>query len=748
MTDGARDESEFDKFTRAFLHVRQRLDDLFTRTPEAGIRDLLDALGESIEELAVAQEEMRAQNEELVSARNAIELERNRYQRLFDFAPDAYLVTDHYGIIRESNRAAETILGVPAGKLSGSPLPIFIPKGERGGFRRRLERLRAASQAEPWETTLQPKEGPPIQVSVHVSTDPAQLRWLLRDITREKRLGQRLRLVAGVVDMTAEGIVITDRHGTIELANPAFCRRTGYVPEALVGQSTDLFMELEPSEREGQERALASVDQWQNEVWVRHVDGSVHRAWLLLAAIRDEHRAVTNYLGIYSDLSTRRELQHQLHHLAYYDSLTNLPNRQLFFDRLQVAVSQSARAGQLLAVFYMDLDGFKGINDTLGHRAGDELLRQVATRVQACVRKGDTFARMGGDEFTVVLPLLSDREDAVGIAAKIRDAFTDPFMIGGRAVAVASSFGISLYPRDSSEPHELVQHADSAMYHAKRAGGGRYLFYHPDLSGAPEVRTDLQSELKRALSQGGLTMVFQPLIGAPGGNIVGMEALARWCHPKLGNIPPVKFLPLADAAGLLDELTEWELLTACRQAKAWADAGIELGTLALNVSVRQMGRARFLAQVGEILQATGLTPSTLAFEFNEKQLLHNSELIAGTLDPIRKLGIHMTIDNFGTGQLSVETLARMPIDKIKFDRSLLERGVQRPSEVTMIARAVAVAGALGLKVAASGAQTREEAALVKAMNCDEVQGYLFGAPASSAEATRLLAAAAPGSPRS
>ncbi|HEY6844353.1 MAG TPA: EAL domain-containing protein [Thermoanaerobaculia bacterium] len=418
----------------------------------------------------------------------------------------------------------------------------------------------------------------------------------------------------------------------------------------------------------------------------------------------------------------------EMEHLAYHDALTGLPNRPLFMDRLIVALAQAARANQKLAVFFLDLDRFKDINDSLGHSVGDGLLKAVAERVRRCVREGDTVARFGGDEFTLLIPRIEQIEDAAKIAQKILETLKIPFSISDHELFVTTSIGISIYPGDGSDPETLVRNADTAMYRAKDQGRDNYQLYAPAMNARALERLALENMLRKALSHRELVLYYQPVADIRTKAIVGVEALIRWRHPDMGMVSPAHFISVAETSGLIIPIGDWVLRTACRQTKLWQKRIDPELTVAVNLSARQFAQANLVEEIGEVLEETGLQPRHLELEITESNAMQNAENTIYTLRELKALGVRIAMDDFGTGYSSLNYLKRFPIDTLKLDQSFVREITTDPTDAAIATAVIAMAHSLDLRVIGEGVETEEQFVFLQKQRCDYVQGYLLSPP--------------------
>ncbi len=561
------------------------------------------------------------------------------------------------------------------------------------------------------------------------------------DLTERKRAEADLRLAASVFANTHEGVIITDAEGRILDVNQAFTDITGYPRGEVIGRNPRLWKSQhhDAAFYAALWEALNRGGSWQGEIWNRRRNGEAFPVLQTISAVRDANGALTHYVSVFSDISGIKDTQAQLAYLAQHDPLTDLPNRLLYHDRLDQALRRAEREGQSLAVLFMDLDRFKHINDSLGHAVGDQLLQEVASRLRQALRKEDTVARMGGDEFIILVEHLHGEQDAAQLAGKLLQTLASPYMIGGHELYITTSIGISLYPHDGISAEALVSNADAAMYRAKHEGRDTYQFYTQTLTAAALERVHLEAELRRAIEAEELSVHYQPQVDLATGRLVGAEALVRWRHRDWGDIPPDRFLPTAIDTGLILPLGEWVLRQACRQAKAWRDAGLTLENIAVNVAGPQILRSDFVATVRRALADSGLAAEHLELEVTEGFIMDQSGKAVAVLEELGRMGVDLSIDDFGTGYSSLAYLKRLPIDTLKVDRSFV-RDLPGDEEDAAIAGAVVALGhSLGLRVIAEGVETPEQAVFLLGLGCDEAQGYFYGRPMPAAEFAAAVA---------
>ncbi len=455
----------------------------------------------------------------------------------------------------------------------------------------------------------------------------------------------------------------------------------------------------------------------------------------------DEEKSVEQLIKELAEMRRQiAELKSAEEHLMYmsvHDALTGLPNRMLFNDRLHMELAHAERNHQMLAVMFLDLDRFKLVNDTLGHAMGDRLLKRVADRLKSCVRKSDTVARMGGDEFCFLLPEIAQPEDAVKIAKKILKALKKPWRLGGQEFYITPSIGIAVYPNDGQDADTLMKNADTAMYRAKEQGNN-YQLYTAEMSDQNMERLTSEIALRRALERQEFVIHYQPQINTETGQIIGMEALVRWEHPERGTVFPAEFIPYAEETGLIVPIGEWVLRTACAQNKAWQDAGFPPLRVTVNLSARQFQQKDLVETVDRILKETGLDPRWLELEITETVAMQDVEHTISTLRELRDLGVRIAIDDFGTGYSSFNYLKYFPNHTLKIDKSFVRDVTEGREDAAITKAIIALAQNLNLKVIAEGVETEEQLAFLKRQQCNEIQGYLFSRPLPAEEFTRML----------
>lgn len=548
--------------------------------------------------------------------------------------------------------------------------------------------------------------------------------------------GMRLRLLETVFQRNPAAIMITDRDGRIVAVNPAFVRLTGFCAEEVLGRTPAM---LKSGRHEAafygeMWRKLLADGEWSGEIWDRRKDGTHYPKWLSISAVRSgEHGPVTHYVATFNDLSLSKVAEERIRALAYHCPLTGLPNRLLLKDRLQHALANARRGRSGLAVLFVDLDHFQYVNDSLGHAVGDQFLTEIAGRLNVCIREIDTVARVGGDEFVIVLENLRDKADVVAIAGKIRAALTRPIQVGARPLHASASLGIALYPEDGEDADTLMRNADTAMYQAKAQGRDTHQFFAPHMNDHVRERLDLENTLRQALERDEFELFYQPIVDLRNDMLVCAEALIRWRRPDIGLVAPDKFIPIAEETGFIVEIGEWVLQRACRDFAAWRAQGVSPPRFSVNVSPRQFRQPGLSARIRAILAAHDVAALELDLEVTEGALMDRPEIAARILGELKAMGVGIVIDDFGTGYSSLAYLKIFPIDKLKIDRSFVRDILTDNSDREITQAVIALSHNLGLYVVAEGVENQAQLDFLRAHACDSVQGYYHARPMPAAD---------------
>lgn len=571
--------------------------------------------------------------------------------------------------------------------------------------------------------------------------DGSQL-WngILLDITPEKASIEQLRLAGIAFSSTNEGIMITDKNNKIIDINRAFSNICGYSREEVIGLSPSLFKSDRHSE-EFHRSISTSLEQskhWQGEIWNRRKNGDVIPHWVSINAALDPiTKAITHYVSVVADISNIKASEAKLSHLAHHDALTNLPNRLLFSAHLDHALTHR-KPNEKIAMLHLDLDRFKHINDSLGHSYGDQILLQVTERLTNTLNTRDTVARIGGDEFAILVEELEHAADASAIADKIVNAMEQPFVLNGNDYFTTASIGIALAPDHGDDIDTLGKNADIALYQAKDLGRNNYAFFQPELSESVEEWIKLEPQLRKALAEKQFTLFYQPQMDSTGRKIVGAEALIRWIHPEMGIVSPNQFLSIAEEIGLMNKIGDWVLEEAFKQLSLWRKLGLKDFRLAINLASDQITKQNLPEKVRCLLNTYEIPPDMVELEILETFLLEHEKESTQTFKALRALGVNLALDDFGTGYSSLSYLKKLPVNKIKIDQSLVRDIHQDPNDAA-IAKAVILLGhSLGMKVCAEGVETSEQRLFLELEKCDQLQGYLFSKPINKGTFSQLL----------
>jgi diguanylate cyclase (GGDEF)-like protein/PAS domain S-box-containing protein len=654
------------------------------------------------------------------------------FRLLFERSGDAMVLLDAGGIV-DANPAAvrlfhcaskEQLLGRSLLELS----PPQQPSGESSCVLDAALGARALSDGRSYEWLFHTCGGAPFWAEVlltSVALDHERLTYaVIRDISLRKSTERTLTMAAQVFENCRDAILITDSACRVVAVNQAFTDITGFAPADVIGAEP-------PGLRAGVHDAhfyqqiwdhVAAHDHWEGEVLSVRRNGQEFPVWVALTAIREAGSRIANYMAILSDITDRKLVEEHTRHLAEHDFLTDLPNRVLFLDRLNQALAAARRQQTRVALMFLDLDRFKGINDRYGHQAGDAVLKEVAARVTRCVRGVDTVSRQGGDEFVVILADIRGADQAAHVAGSVMHAVAQPLVVGEHEVALSVSIGISIYPGDGDDADTLLNHADVAMYHAKQQGRNSFQFFSPAMNAHVVERVQMENQLRRALENQEFELEYQPEIDIASGRTVGVEALIRWRHPQRGLLQPHQFIPIAESTGLIVPIGEWVLRQACQQARAWRDQGFPV-VVAVNLSQVQFIHHHLLRYVDDALDASGLEPRFLDLEITEGMIMNGDDGTIATVSALHRRGVQLTVDDFGTGCSSLSTLRRYQLSKLKIDRSFIDDISKDPDDAALIPAIIAVARSLKLRVIAEGVETREQLRFLQQHGCDEYQGY-------------------------
>jgi diguanylate cyclase (GGDEF)-like protein/PAS domain S-box-containing protein len=551
---------------------------------------------------------------------------------------------------------------------------------------------------------------------------------------QREQAGTSLNLAKIAFDSASEGIMIIDTNGNIVGINKGFTEITGYSEVEVLGTTPSVFQ----TGRHELWHSLTSEGKWSGEITNYRKNGDKYHEWLNITVVRNSEYKITHYVGVFSDISEIKESQNKLNELVNHDPLTGLPNRRLINQLFEKSINHARRENHKIAILFIDLDRFKAINDSLGHTIGDKLLLEVSKRIKQAIRHNDVVGRLGGDEFLVIMDNLLNPEDASIKAKNILSVLHTEFLIEGKELYISASIGISLFPDDGEQVDSIIKAADIAMYQVKNNGKNNFCFYSDDLSTEVVERFNLENQLRRALERKQFEVYYQPQMSLISGEIIGAEALVRWNHPEFGLVSPDKFIPLAEETGIILLIGEWVLTQAAMFAKQWVKEGSSLQKIAVNVSGIQIIQSNFADTVYGVLVETDCNPSALEIEITESTIMQNTEHVIDTFNRIKTMGVSLAIDDFGTGYSSLSNLKRLPLDKLKIDRSFV-CDLPHDQDDAVIAKAIyAMADSLGFTVVAEGIETIEQEKFLKEIGCQEAQGYLYGKPTNADNFAKLI----------
>ncbi|BCK87396.1 hypothetical protein MIZ01_1174 [Sideroxyarcus emersonii] len=564
--------------------------------------------------------------------------------------------------------------------------------------------------------------------------------YLNDTLTKSIRLTNELQIASMVYQAIGDAVLITDTHGIVVACNAAFKKMSGYELNEIIAMNAQEFNSgrNDRSVHKQMWEALATSGHWQGEIYNRRKNGEEYLKWLTINTIHDDQGNPFRYVGLYSDVTDQKRAEEMAWKHANYDTLTSLPNRRLFRDRLEQEIKKERRDHSGIALLIVDLDKFNEVNDTLGHSYGDLLLLEATSRIMPCVRMADTVARTGGDEFSIILPDFPDAEHVVRVAETIVQKLREPFKLDGEGAYISASIGIAYFPTDAEDAGELIKNADRAMFSAKKAGGDRYEFFTNAMQETALLHRRLTNDLRVAVSEGQLRLVFQPIVRLQDGRIAKAEALLRWEHPELGTISPVEFIPLAEESGLIIEIGDWVFREAAMRAKQWSDKFRSNIQISINKSSVQFHSIAYANGWIDYLWEIGLPGECIVIEITESLILNSNPLIAAQLAIYRAAGIQISIDDFGTGYSSLSYLKKFDADFLKIDQSFVRDIENDPSDLALSEAIIVMAHKLGIQVIAEGVETERQSAILLEAGCDYGQGYLFSIPVPAADFEKLL----------
>lgn len=672
-----------------------------------------------------------------VEAQTAAKQAQQNIAGLFDAMRDFLFIVSPQGIILHYNRAVGELLGYAPGELNGQSIAAVHPPEAQKILDVMFDELIIGKHSN-CSLPLCRADGSQFMaetrvVEGHWDSQPAIL-CISQDISERLQAEERQKLAASVFDNAHEGIMITDPRGRIVDVNETFTELTGYSRAETLGQTADMLKSGHHTPEFYQEmwQTIQKVGYWRGEVWNRKKSGEIFVEQLTISTVRDRLGEVSHFVGIFTDITLIKEHQDRLEHLAHFDALTQLPNRMLLGDRMQLAMAQTERSAKALAVCYLDLDGFKPVNDTYGHATGDRLLVEVAQRLKACMRGGDTVSRLGGDEFVLLFSGLESEHECDLAINRVISSLSRPFVITSHEISISASIGVTLYPQDGSDADTLLRHADQAMYAAKQAGRNRHHLFDPENDRRVRVRREELGQIRHALANGEFELYYQPKVNMRLGSVIGAEALIRWQHPERGLLLPGEFLYAVEGSELAIELGDWVIREALQQLDTWAAQGLDF-SVSINIAGDHLQHAGFARRLGELLaEHPRVQPGQLELEILETAVLDDIALVAELFVECRRLGVSFALDDFGTGYSSLTYFRRLPADVLKIDQSFICDMLNDPEDLAIVEGVIGLTQAFKRKVIAEGVETVEHGLVLLLLGCDLAQGYGIARPMPAA----------------
>lgn len=693
-------------------------------------------------ELSVHQIELEMQNDELLATQQKITLALNRFTELFEFAPISYCTLNKHGEIQSINLNGASMLGMPKSNLIGLRLSTFVEYEHLSIFNHHFTSIFAREKIANCEFILVVNSRSIwVHANFKIGNDRDECLLALTDITERIEAKDKINLAATVFESINEAVMVANIDSQIIAVNPAFTHLTGYSSKEAIGQYCSMLRSRGHDEQYYQNmwHALDTTGQWEGEIQNLKKNGEPYTGWLTISSIYDSDKKVIKRIGLLSDITEKKRAADLIEKQANFDTLTGLTNRPRFLKKLLEALKVAKRNSTRVALFSIDLDQFKDINDSLGHHMGDQLLIIASERLQACIRENNTVARLGGDEFTVVMENLESIESTQKVADRISQSMSAPFYLGDSIAYVSASIGITIYPEDGLDTETLIKNADQAMYVAKNDGRNCTRYFTVSMQEQVQKRLDLTNELRTAIDKDEFWVAYQPIIDLKTGNIHKAESLLRWEHPQLGSIPPSEFIPIAEESGLITDIGNWVFDQAAQQTSKWLNTLSPDFQTSVNMSPAQFkgeetNHNHWLAYLNEI----NLNAKHIIVEITEGLLMDVSKQVMSQLTSFDTAGIEISIDDFGTGYSSLAYLKKFHIDYLKIDQSFVQNLALDSDNMALCEAIIVLAHKLGLKVIAEGIETDSQRDLLASVNCDYGQGYLFSKPVEPKEFERYV----------
>ena len=686
-------------------------------------------------ELQVHQIELKLQNEQLINSTNAAEQAAASFTELYDFAPVGYVTLNITGDITRSNFAASKLLGMSRSRLQGARLAAFVKQDDLAKFNNLLSPSNTQKIQKTCVIELAGIVTKTVQMDISFDDNNLEYRLVLTDITERKKHEVRLQLAASVFSHAHEGIMISDASDMIIEVNDMFSQITGFNRIEVLGKSSNILKSdyQSPEFYDARQQTLLEKDYWYGEIWNKRKNGEVYLEMRAISAVRNITGKIQHYVSLFTDITESKAHQQQLEHAANYDALTNLPNRVLLLDRLPITLIQCQRHSKMLAVVYIDLDGFKQVNDTYGHNMGDKLLISISQYMKDALRECDTLARIGGDEFVAVLDDLETPNDCKPILERLLKAASRTISVDDVLLSVSASMGVAISPKNGSNADLLIREADKAMYTAKESGKNHYHFFDGQPGAEARIRYNNLSEVRHALAENQFELYYQPKINLSTLKVVGMEALIRWRHLEKGLLEPSEFLPFIENHPIRNELGAWIINKVLTQISQWNEQGLDL-PVSVNVGAYQLNDKKFLEQLTTALEShQSVRPSQLELEILETSGLDTMTHIRTLILDCKKLGVTFSLDDFGTGYSSLSHLKNLPSDSIKIDRLFVQDMLTNQDDLAIVQGIISLAEAFGRNVIAEGVESAAHADKLLSMNCSIGQGFGIARPMPSSD---------------